>query len=239
VDIDKPNMLNFKEAQQIIAKLAASFGQEEIAFDEADGRVLAEDIYADRDYPPFNRSMMDGYAINADDWQSGIRTFKVQQIIYAGQSGLHDLAPGWCYKIMTGAPVPLSANAVIRREDAVEANGFVTFVVDKVQPYQSIARKGEDTRAGEKAIDAYSKCTPAVISLLATLGKSKILVEKLPQVALFTTGDEVVTPNGPVLANQIRNSNQYLLQSMLKKWLIKPVIQKHILDDKERLKIEL
>lgn len=232
-------MLTYIQAQQVITSLTRSFGTESIALDDADGRILAEDIYADRDYPPFNRATMDGYAINTVDWENGVRGFKVQQIIYAGQIGNDALGESSCYKIMTGAPVPLSANAVIRREDATQANDEVSFNLDNIRPYQNIARQGEDIKAGEPVLKANSIGTPAVISLLATMGKNTIRVKSLPKVALFTTGDEVVDASAEVKPNQIRNSNQYLLKSLLKKWLIKPQVCKHIIDDKEQLKTTL
>lgn len=232
-------MLTYKQAQQTITSLSRSFGTESVALDDADGRVLAEDVSADRDYPPFNRATMDGYAINTNDWESGTRQFKVQQVIYAGQTGDNDLQTGTCYKIMTGAPVPSSANAVIRREDAAQVDDTVTFSLEAVKPYQSIARQGEDIKAGEEILKAYTICTPAVTSLLATLGKSKVQVQGLPKVALFTTGDEIVDASAEIKPNQIRNSNQYLLKSLLKKWLIKPHACSHVIDDKEHLKTAL
>ncbi|MEO6520895.1 MAG: molybdopterin molybdotransferase MoeA [Mucilaginibacter sp.] len=232
-------MFNYKTAQQIITGLFRPSGTESIALDDADGRVLAEDIYTDRDYPPFNRATMDGYAINTNDWEKGTRGFKVQQVIYAGQTGQAELQAGTCYKIMTGAPVPSSANAVIRREDAVQVDDTVSFNIDTIKPFQNIARQGEDIKAGEGILKSQSICSPAVISLLATLGKSHITVKSLPKVALFTTGDEVVGISEEIKPNQIRNSNQYLLKSLLKKWLIKPQVCSHIIDDKEQLKTVL
>jgi molybdopterin molybdotransferase len=232
-------MLIYTEAQQIITLLAQSFGSEEIELADADGRVLAEGVPADRDYPPFNRATMDGYAINARDWENGVRAFKVQQVIYAGQSADAELTVGHCYKIMTGAPVPLSATAVIRREDAVQVDDVVTFSIEVLKPFQNIARKGEDMHEGDMVLQKGMVCNAAVISLLASLGKVKLMVERLPQVALFTTGDEVVEPGMPVSASQIRNGNQYLLKSLLKKWHIKPFMYSHIADDKAELSRQL
>jgi len=232
-------MIRFTEAQQIISGLGRSFGTEEIDLEKADRRILAEDIYADRDYPPFNRATMDGYAINTADWESGIRSFKVQQVIYAGERSHAALAKGNCYKIMTGAPVPISANAVIRREDASQTGDVATFAVEHIKPYQSIARKGEDMCTGDLVLPKGAACTFAAISILASLGKNRVKVENLPRVALFTTGNEIVDIDMPVSDIQIRNSNRYLLQSLLKQWQIKPVLYRHIVDDREQVKIAL
>ncbi|OCX53322.1 hypothetical protein BEL04_03185 [Mucilaginibacter sp. PPCGB 2223] len=232
-------MLKFTEAQQLIRNLSRSFGEEEIALADVEGRILAEDIYADRDYPPFNRAAMDGYAVNIADWEAGIREFQVQQVIYAGELGQEDLKPGTCYKIMTGAPVPSSANAVIRREDAEQTGDVVNFDLKNIKLYQSISRQGEDMQNGELILPKGTKCSFAAISILAALGKSCVKVHSLPKVALFTTGNELVEVGMLVSDTQIRNSNQYLLKSLLKKWLIRPTICKHVIDDKMQLKTAL
>jgi len=232
-------MLKFTEAQKLIADQSRSFGVEKIALGDADGRILAEDIYADRNYPPFNRAAMDGYAINTGDWENGIREFGVQQVIYAGEAAKEELKAATCYKIMTGAPVPLSANAVIRREDAEQTGDAIKFNLENLKPFQNISRQGEDMRQGDKILSKGTPCSLAAISILASLGKSTVQVQCLPKVALFTTGNELVEVGMSVSATQIRNSNQYLLKSLLKKWLIKPAICKHVIDDKAQLKTAL
>ena len=232
-------MLSFTQAQQLITGLAHSFGVEEIALGDTDERVLSEDVYADRDYPPFNRASMDGYALNIDDLQVGFRNFTVQQVVYAGEGADKALSTGACYKIMTGAPVPPSANSVIRREDAEQDGNTVTFNLETVKPYQNISRQGEDMHRGDLILPKGTACSFAAISILASLGKTNVLVRRLPKVALFTTGNEVVEVGMPVSATQIRNSNQYLLKSLLKKWLITPVIVNHVIDDKTALKTAL
>ncbi len=232
-------MLTYKEAQKLIASLAKSFGQETLVLDEANNRVLSEPVLADRDYPPFNRATMDGYAINFKDWEQGIRNYAVKEVVFAGQRYQQEIKTGECYKIMTGASVPPNVNVVIQREKAVEENGQVSFQIENLKPDQNIAKKGEDIQADTCIIDQYTTCSTAVIALLASVGKAEVAVEKLPKVALFTTGDEVVEPDQPVSDIQIRNSNQYLLKSLLKEWQIKPSVYKHIPDDKEALKQEI
>ena len=232
-------MLNYKEAQQLIASLAKSFGRETVALDEAFGRVLAEPISADRDYPPFNRATMDGYAVNSKDWEAGTKKYVIKEVVFAGQRYQQEVSSGECYKIMTGAAVPPGVDLVIRREDATETNQQVSFQIETVKPFQNIAGKGEDIKANFCIIDQNCICTPSVIALLASVGKVEIKIEKLPIVALFTTGDEVVEPGEAVSDIQIRNSNRYLLKSLLKEWQIKTTIYKHISDDKETLKQEI
>ncbi len=232
-------MLNYKEAQQIIAVHARSFSTETISLNEAFERVLAEKIYADRDYPPFNRATMDGYAINFNDWESGTKKYTIKEVVFAGQRYQHEIGLGECYKIMTGASVPPNADVVIQREKAVEENNQVSFQIENIKPFLNIARKGEDIQTATCIISENCIVTPSVIALLASVGKAEIKVEKLPKVALFTTGDELVEPGQAVSDIQIRNSNQYLLKGLLKQWQINPAVYKHLLDDKEALQQEI
>ena len=109
-------MIGFQEAQEIVKSQARSFGTEEIILDAAFGRVLAEPIRADRDYPPFPRATMDGYALRYADLEKGIRRFRIVETLFAGSQTCMRISGGECYKIMTGAAVPEDANLVIRRE---------------------------------------------------------------------------------------------------------------------------
>lgn len=228
-------MITYLEAQLLVRSEAKSFGTEIVSIDDCDGRVLAENIFADRDYPPFNRSAMDGYAINFKDWERGVRTFTVQQTIYAGDLISQNLEKGSAFKIMTGAAIPESADTVIRREDASEDNNYVSFIADNITQFKNTAQKGEDLKKSTLAIPANSICSAAVIATLATLGKSKIRVQALPKVALFTTGNEVKAINDVLSDVEIRNSNYYLLKSLLKQWKIVPLLHQHIGDSKTEL----
>jgi len=232
-------MISYAEAQTMVRSKAHSFGTATIPLDRADGRVLTGVVQADRDYPPFDRASMDGYALRAEDLQQGVRDFRVTETIFAGGTARKELSAGECYKIMTGAPVPAGADVVIRREDTVEEGGMVRVRSDAGRPFLNIARRGEDLRAGDIVIDSPCICEPPIIGLLASLGQTELTVANLPKVALITTGDEVVpveTQPGPA---QIRNSNRWLLQSLLKKWQIAPWFYGHARDDKMSLKAML
>lgn len=228
-------MTTVEQALNIISTKARPFKKECIHLEKALGRILAEDLYADRDYPPFNRAAMDGYAIMQSDWDKGIREFQVLEVIFTAQAANQALVSGSCYKIMTGAATPASANMIIRIEDAIVFGKRVVLHSDKIKPYQNIARQGEDCCKGDLLLAAPAKCTPQVISLLATLGKVKLEVFKMPAVALITTGNEVVDPVAEVAPFQIRNSNQYLLKSLLAQWHIIPVLCVHVPDHKIEL----
>ena len=228
-------MLSYLEAQQIIKSFAHSFGTEKVLLDDALGRVIAEDVFADRDYPPFNRSAMDGYAIIAEDIQNGINPFYIVDTIYAGGTTNKILATGECYKIMTGAAVPISANAVIRKEDAEQHENTVLFLIEEIKPFQNIARKGEDIKGADLVLHKSEKCNAAITGLLASVGKHNPLVESLPTVAIVTTGNEIMQLGKEVNDVQIRNSNLFVLQALLKSWNIKPSYHDHAPDDPEEI----
>jgi molybdopterin molybdotransferase len=232
-------MINYTTARDLLIAQARSFGKERIGLDEAYGRVLSESILADRDYPPFDRSSVDGYAIRYQDIDQGIRQFSIIETIYAGAAGERVIGPGECYKIMTGAPVPGAADLVIRREDVQESEGKMAIGAGPFRQRQNISSRGEDLRAGDKVIDSNRLCEAALMGLLATLGKDELTVERLPRVALFTTGNEVVPVGDPVSPVQIRNSNRWLLQSFLNKWRISPSVHAHIPDERELLRRHL
>jgi molybdopterin molybdotransferase len=221
----------YTEAQEILKREAHSFGRETVPLEQAFGRVISEKIIADRDYPPFNRSAMDGYALRFEDFEKGERSFTINETIFAGQNPSTKLARNQCYKIMTGASTPQDANLVIRKEDTEEKNGTVTILVDTAKPLQNIAQQGEDLRRDDIIIDKSMTATPAVVSLLAAVGKQSVMVEKLPRVAIVTTGDEVIPVDQAVSDVQIRNSNTWLLRSLLHKQGIQPFSVIHVPDE--------
>jgi molybdopterin molybdotransferase len=231
-------MISFQEAQEIVLSQARSFGTEEIILDGVFGRVLAEPIRADRDYPPFPRATMDGFALRYDDLERGIRRFRVVETLFAGSQAVGQIGRGECYKIMTGAAVPEDANLVIRREE-VEEGKEVTEVGIKDpgpwRPYLNIARQGEDLRAGDLVIDKPCRCEPAIMGLLATLGKSTVTVARGPRVGLITTGNEVVKPGDPVSPVQVRNSNLWMLLGALRREGLGLSKSAHVGDDPEPL----
>lgn len=229
-------MINYTEARTMIRSKAHSFGTDTLPLEQAYGRVLNETVRADRDYPPFNRATMDGYALRTEDLQGGVREFRVVATILAGDTTSRQLSAGECYKIMTGASVPADADMVIRREDTEEGELSICIRVDTARPFLNIARQGEDLRAGDLVIDSPCIGEPAIIGLLASLGQKELTVARLPKVALITTGNEIVsvaTQPGPA---QIRNSNRWLLQAFLKKWQINPWSYQHVPDDKALLR---
>ena len=210
-------MVDYRQAQRMVLSHARSFGYEELPLGQAFGRVLIDTVSADRDYPPFDRATMDGYALRHADLEKGWPAYTIVETLYAGDAATREIGEGECYKIMTGAAVPASADLIIRKEDSKEKEGKVLFGDVAARPFQNIARRGEDLRLGDIVIDRSCRCEPAVMGLLATLRRTTVRVGKLPRITLLTTGNEVVQVGDAVSPVQIRNSNRWLLEGALRK----------------------
>lgn len=224
-------MISLQEAQQLVKQQARSFGKEIILLDDAIGRVLNEPVIADRDYPPFNRATMDGIAINSADWNDGLRSYTIAETIFAGMMSTKSISKGECYKIMTGAAVPASADTVIRKEDVEENEKRLTVTVSEVKQGQNIAILGSDIKKGIAVINSSQIIKEGTITTLASLGYDEVKVATLPSVAIISTGDEIVPVHAPVNEVQIRNSNQHLLKALLRRWEIKPTAVIHVKDN--------
>src|SRR6185312_1180281 len=138
-------MISIRNAQQFINGYSRNFGWEEVDIDNAFNRTLAEDIYADRDYPPFNRSAMDGYALKSGDLNDKmINEFEVIENLFAGNISNQKIQNGQCIKIMTGAPVTSTADAVIRVEDTTNTSQKIVPKLNTIKRWQNISKQGED-----------------------------------------------------------------------------------------------
>lgn len=231
-------MISVKEAKNIILNSTQDFGVEEIPFIKSVGRILKEEIRADRDFPPFNRVSMDGIAINYSCFKNGQRDFKVEGIQAAGSPQITLQNKENCIEVMTGAVLPKNANAVIRYEDVVIENGIAQILIDEIKDFQNIHQKGKDRVEGDVLIHQNTMISAAEIGVLATVGKSTVKVEKLPKVMIVSTGDELVAVDEIPLEHQIRRSNVFTLVSLLERLQI-PSETAHITDDKPILKSKI
>ena len=228
-------MISVQEALQITLENTKDFGVEEVPFLESVGRVLKEDIVADRDFPPFNRVAMDGIAINHRFFEHGVRDFKIEGIQPAGspQETLGNAAH--CYEVMTGAILPENTDTVIRYEDLEIDTLMATVKLDALEKGKNVHIKGRDRKEGEVLIPENTVITAAEIGVIATVGKSMVKVVKTPKVMIVSTGDELVEVNESPQAHQIRRSNSFTLVSLLKRFKIEADTA-HIVDDKKQLK---
>lgn len=231
----KSPLFTVKEAQDLILSKAYHFGSEVVSLSNAYGRVVAEDIFADRNYPPFNRSAVDGFAIRLEDL-SEQKQFTLIEEVHAGSTASLSVTPCTTIKVMTGAPVPEGANAVIKVEDAYITGNGVTFKADKVKDHLNISKEGEDAMQGKMVVAKNQACMPAVMSALAAVGKAMVKVYRLPSVAILSTGNELKDVNATVAPYQIRDSNAYALTGLFCFYGIIPSFYEIVRDDKEKLK---
>ncbi len=230
-------MQSIQNALQLILSNKRNFGTEFVSIHDCLDRILAADIFADRDYPPFNRATMDGYAIISQDINIGKNNLlKITDTIHAGEAKQFALESGNCIKIMTGAPVPKRANAVIRIEDTHINGHEIHFNVKQVKENQNIAIQGEDARKGDLLIKKGTKLNPNSISLLAVTGHAKLEVYKLPIIAIVSTGNEIVAVESVIQPHQIRDSNVHTLKNSLLNYCISAIQTALIVDDKIALK---
>ncbi|MBX2890083.1 MAG: molybdopterin molybdotransferase MoeA [Saprospiraceae bacterium] len=208
-------MLSVAEAEKIILQNVFLPASEEVELTSSLGRVLAEDLVADRDFPPFDRVTMDGIAICHAEWDEGRRQFAIEGIQAAGapRMTLEDLAN--CLEVMTGAMLPDGADTVVRYEDLRIENGIAAVLCETVFPRQNIHFQGIDRQAGALIVQKGQKIGPAEIAVAATVGKTKLRVARLPRTAIVSTGDELVDVGQIPLPHQIRSSNVFALRALL------------------------
>ncbi len=230
-------MTSVAAAIQLITQQARTFGTEEVPIEDASGRVLAQDIVAERDYPPFNRSAMDGYAVQAADF-IGRKEVRLQLLekLHAGKVATQEVTAGTCIKIMTGAPVPQGADAVVKVEDTREEGETVFFNTESIQSGQHIAKQGEDARQGDRVVSQGQLIDTPLSSVLAVTGTYRVKAEKLPTVAIISTGNEIMPVHADLLPHQIRDSNSYAVGSFFRKFGIVKITKALVRDDKESLR---
>lgn len=231
-------MISVKEASTIIQSHSRNFGTERVPFQESQFRVLKEKIVADRDFPPFNRVCMDGIAIAEKAFLEGIRDFSIEGIQAAGSPQLELKNKNNCLEVMTGAVLPKNTDVVIPYELIQVEKGIATVNIDAVKNLQNIHLQGKDRKQGAILIAENKIITAAEIGILATVGKSEVLVQKHPKVMIVSTGDELVEVAETPLEYQIRRSNVFSLVALLKDLAISADTA-HLPDDKENLKIAI
>ncbi|MDB5258234.1 MAG: molybdopterin molybdenumtransferase MoeA [Chitinophagaceae bacterium] len=229
-------MISVQEALSIILDQSRSFGTTTVSINEATGRVLAEDIHADRNYPPFHRAAMDGFALRSIDFlEKGIRTYEIIEELFAGGTSTLKPHEGQSLRIMTGSATPIEYDAIIRIEDCTVNGTQVTFHIDTLKKGQNIARQGEDAKAGELIMAKDTRLFAPEVAALAVTGRATVLVHQQPKVAVISTGDEVISVGKEVKPHQIRDSNSYALASFLHNYGLSITYRTLVPDNKDLL----
>jgi molybdopterin molybdotransferase len=217
-------MISISNALKIIAGEVRSLGTETVGLTEAVGRVLSRDIIADTDLPPFDRSQMDGYAVQAADTKGAPILLKVVGESAAGAGWRKTLKSGEAVSIMTGAPLPKGADGVQKIELTLDVSGSPQFgsdsvtVLEPVKKGQYIVPRGYEVKKGTKVLPKGTRVTPEMVAVLAAFGCEDVQVSQRPKLAALSTGSEIVDVREKPARDQIRNSNSPMLLALAEKY---------------------
>jgi len=205
-------MIPVADAIQIVLDQTTTLPAESVALADALGRILAEDIVADTDLPPFDRAQMDGYALRAADVASTPARLRIVGESAAGAGWHHEMKAGEVVRIMTGAPVPAGADAVQQVELTREVDDLgVVEILEPVKTGRSIVRRAAEIKVGETVLRAGEEINAAMIATLASFGYARVKVGRRPRVSVMATGSELVDVSHKPGCDQIRDSNNYTI----------------------------
>jgi len=233
-------VFSFEDARHVVEEHASRLkprGRELLGLLDAAGRVLAEEIHADRDFPPFPRATRDGYAVRATDVEATPVTLDVVGEVKAGavtSPGSH-VAKGQAVAIMTGAAVPEGADSVVMLEHTLRTGDQVR-IERPVAASENIVAAGAEGKKGEQLLSTGTRLDYAGIALAAAVGRSRLVVHARPRVAVLSTGDEVIDIDLPPGPSQIRNSNSYSLAAQIQACGGEPVLVPIAPDERARLR---
>ncbi len=205
-------MITIEEARQLVLKHARPLAPMTLPMSSAAlGLVLAEDIVSDLFVPPFDKAMMDGYAVRSTDLVEGKGSLDVIEEVAAGHLPRQTVGTGQATRIMTGSPIPAGADAVVPVEKTRTSAGNRVQIEDKPAPNQHILEKGREMRPGDVVLRSGAILRPPEFGLLATVGRIAVKVQPPPRVGIISTGDELVEPSRTPGPGQIRNGNGPML----------------------------
>jgi molybdopterin molybdotransferase len=218
-------------ALQVVLEQTPAGAVETVPVLAADGRILAEAVQADRDYPPFDRAMMDGFAVRVADAGELV---EVRGEVAAGVEPEEPVEPGTAVSIMTGAPCPPGTEAVVPIEN-VEREGGAVRLPSPLSSGTHIVTRGYERRAGDVVAPEGTPVTPLAVAVLVSVGRAQVQVTEAPTLAVISTGDEVVAEGAEVGASQIRNSNGPMLAAMARELGVVQATLLHARDTEEAL----
>jgi molybdenum cofactor synthesis domain-containing protein len=233
-------LMTFEEAQRAIASQfkPPALGEEEAVLLEAYNRVLSEDVVSALDIPPFSRSTMDGYAVKAEDTfgadENQPAILKVAGVVSVGEQPQVKVGKSEAVEIVTGAPIPDGADAVVMIEDT-EREDSELHVFSPVTPNENVMKRGSDIKMGEPVLKKGQLLGSSEIGVLAALGLTKVKVLRIPMVAVLSTGGEVTEPGKPLPPGKIYDINAYSISTAVTESGGKPVYFGVVTDDKAAL----
>ncbi len=230
-----PEMIPISEALETISRKTPRLGTEQAVLSDSVGRILSDDVLADTDLPPFDRSQMDGYAVKAADTSDTPVSLKIVGESAAGRGWHNELREGEAVRIMTGAPVPAGADAV-QKVELTSENGETVVIQKSVEPGRSIVRRADEVRKGEMVFAAGERITENMVAALASFGYATVSVTRKPTVSILSTGSEIVELEKTPGRDQIRNSNSVMIDVLARKYGCSTQRLPIVGDDLEKLK---
>lgn len=221
-------MVSVDDALDRILRFFAPLSPVQMPIIDALGMVLARNVIANEDIPPFRNSAMDGFAVRVEDTLTAPATLNVVASVAAGDAPGSRVQAGQAIRIMTGAPLPDGADAVVRFEETDELrrgleSGSIQ-ISRAARAHENIRDAGEDLRHGQRALAQGTRLRPAEIGVLASLNEATVAVYRRPRVAILSTGDEVVDLGDELRPGQIRNSNSYTIAAMVRRFGGEPLL---------------
>jgi molybdopterin molybdotransferase len=231
-------MITVEEAQKIIIDTTSRAKTQKVPISQSNQRVLAEDIYASRNQPPFDRVTMDGIAINSESMTT---EYIIQGVQAAGQPQLELINKSMCIEVMTGAVLPQNTDCVIPYENIKIERDTKTAKVDieDIISMNNIHKQSSDYKEGDLLVKTGTVITSPVCAVIASQGNSSVTVYKLPTIAIISTGSELIDLDQQVLPYQIFMSNSYAIESELKRFGINNIKKIHIPDNKKETESQI
>lgn len=236
MNLPQATPLTPQQAQAVIESRVMALPAEARPLEECVGQTLREDVYAERDNPPFDRVCMDGIAVDSKALSDGLRRFRLQATQAAGVPALTLASREHAIEVMTGAIMPRGADSVIPLEEYTIAGGLVDLGAGVRGPaYRNVQRRGEDSRPGVPMLKSGTRLGAAEIAVAASAGLARVRVSRQPDIVVISTGDELVEPGQPIAEHQVRRSNAYAVAAALREHGLERVASDHLRDDEREL----
>jgi molybdopterin molybdotransferase len=231
-------MVSVQDATSIILSNLFQPKTSKVNLNECLGKILAEPIVADRDFPPFDRATMDGIALAFDSYQKGVANFRIESVQAAGEHRKKLKSDVACIEIMTGAMLPEGTDTIVPYEQIEIRNDLATINAPQVVKGQNIHLQGSDAKKDHLLLETGTVISPAEVALLASIGKTSVSVVSAPKIVIISTGNELVDIEQTPAPHQIRKTNSYALQAALAELGIDSALL-HLADDQDQLKTEI
>jgi molybdopterin molybdotransferase len=239
-DSSAPGLLVPAQADRLISENLSCLPIESLPLVQCSGAVLRENIYGERDEPPFDRVTMDGIALDSAAARAGLRSFAIQAVQAAGDPPLTLSQRSGCIEAMTGAMLPVGCDVVVAVEELCVNEGIARLKDGaNLQAWDNVHRRGSDSRQGALLLEAGTRLTPPEVAIVASAGMARVRVSAQPMLAVLSTGNELIEPGEPVLPHQIRRSNVYGIIAALRRHGFQRVADDHVRDEPVQMRARL